>query len=277
MLRLVPPVDGADSFELDPVTPRDLPAFRAELRKQLDAENPEPTPMLHTAETVDLLARALPGARELGLAARPHPSDDELAVDEDVELDAGDLAEARDRLAGAHALLDALQSDYADGLEPDELSIRHVVRAEMAERNRAAFDAFREVNMLPLRRADLSEGERALLDASMPELRTHIAHWESAGVTIEDLVGVVVGGLTGSRPEVVVCTRGAYRRFAVKDSPLSRSTIVSAVTKRSGWPGMSIAPNSLIVVVWSAEQIGSGAHASTKPATLTEVTFRTGN
>lgn len=280
-LRLVPPIDGADSFELDPVPPRDLPAFRAELRKQLDADNPEPTPMLHMAETVDLLARALPGARELGIAARPHPSDDAIAMDEDAEFDAGDYAEAHDRLAGARALLDALRSDFSNGLEPDELSVRRVVRAELVERNRAALGAFREANMLPLRRSELTDCERIVLDVAMPTLQECARGWLELGATIDDLVGVALAATNDTHVEAMVCTRGAYRRFVQKHKLLTDKWLVSRVMRRPDFPGAPGAMDSLTVVVWSAETIivdeGVPGHSYTKRPVFTEVSFRTDN
>ncbi len=282
-LRLAADVaEGDETFELDPIEPRELPAFRAALREQLGADEAEPVPMLHMAETIELLAKALPGARELGLELHPHRSDAEIAVDENVVLDAGDYAEAHDRLAGARALLDALRSDFSNGLEPDELSVRCVVRDELARRNREALEAFRAARMLPALFPELSPRESALLNAAMPTIREMAAIWLGASATPEDLVGLAVADPDSGEFSGSVLTRGAYRQFARKYRPLGEQSLVNYVTRRRGFPGQTSKPDALTVVLWSAEPmtvpLGEGrVETFTKPPVLTEVSLRLAN
>lgn len=280
-LRLTDPADDAEGFELDPITPRDLPKFRAALREQLGSDESEPLPMLHTAESVALLASALPGARELGLSPRPYPSDDAIAIEEGVELDAGDFETARDQLTGALALLDALQRDAEHGHDPDELSIRTVVRAELGERNRDALALFREAGMLPLQRAELSERERATLDAAMPDLRDGSKTWLACGATVEDLVGVVIAGQDGEKPMVTVCTCGGFRALAQHHRASFSAALVSHVTRSRNYPGQTEKRDALTVVVWSGETIygglPGGRDAFMKRPVFTEVSLRTDN
>lgn len=275
-LRLVKPTGTEESFELDPIEPRDLPTFRAALREQLGTDTTDPVPMLHSAESVDLLAKALPGARELGLAENPRVSDGRLAVEEGVELDADDFQRARADLTGSLALLNALEADAARGTQPDELSIRHVVRAELRERNRAAADLFRKAGMMPALRIELSGREHAALNAAMKELRDGADIWLGIGATLEDLIGMVVAGEDGAAASIGVFTRGRIRAMARENHRLfGEPTFVDRLVRWSGMPGMPNRSQELLVLVWSREPLASdsdwGLTEATKPPVFTTV------
>ncbi len=203
-------------------------------------------------------------------------------MDENAVLDAGDYADADELLAGARSLLDALRADFSNGLEPDELSVRCVVRDELAKRNREALEAFRAARMLPALSPELSPRESALLSAAMPTIREMAAIWLSAGATPEDLVGLAVADPDSGEFSGSVLTRGAYRQFARKYRPLGEQSLVSYVTHRRSFPGQTSKPDALTVVLWSAEPVtvdlgGGQVGTFTKPPVLTEVSLRLDN